>query len=81
MKPGGNRGAVIPEMAQEEGHRSAQRGADQRADELAPVVLRMQEKGLSLNAMAGELTSQGIPTARGGRVWKATQVKRVTERM
>lgn len=81
VKLGGNRGVVVSKMAQEKGRRAAQRRADQRADELAPLVTEMREKGLSLNAMASELTRRRIPTARGGQVWKATQVKRVIDRL
>lgn len=81
VKLGGNRGAVISKVAQEEGRRSTQRRANRRAEELAPVLSQMQEQGLSLNAMASQLTNRGIPTARGGRTWKATQVKRVIDRM
>jgi len=81
VKLGGNRGTVITKEAQEEGRRASQRRADRRADELAPVVMKMRDSGLSLNAMARELTNLGIPTAKGNQIWKPVQVKRVFERL
>jgi DNA invertase Pin-like site-specific DNA recombinase len=54
--------------------------ADQRAQRLAPIMRDMQRLGLSLNAMAAELTKWKIKTPRGGR-WSAQTVKRVCERL
>lgn len=81
VKLGGNRGVIISTKAQDEGRRSSQLRADQRANELAPVMKEMLDQGLSLNAMARELTMRGIPTARGGETWKPAQVKRVIQRL
>ncbi|MFL5285335.1 MAG: recombinase family protein [Rhodopila sp.] len=54
--------------------------ADAFAARLTPVLDGMQADGLSLNAMAGELTKQGILTAQGGTEWTATAVRRVLAR-
>lgn len=39
-------------------------------------VLELHSQGLSLNAIAKELTAQGIPTATGGN-WHASTVHRI----
>ncbi len=53
--------------------RAAARGAD-----LAPIVREMQTAGVtSLNGLAKGLTERGIPAARGGSTWSASQVSRL----
>lgn len=52
---------------------AAARGAD-----LAPIVREMQAAGVtSLNGLAKGLTERGIPAARGGSTWSASQVSRL----
>jgi DNA invertase Pin-like site-specific DNA recombinase len=50
--------------------------ADAFAAKLAPIVVEMQGRSLSLRQMAAELTAQGIQTQRGG-VWSAAAVRSV----
>lgn len=48
-----------------------------RATDLRPILRALKEEGSrSLRAMAAELTTRGIPAARGG-AWSATQVRRI----
>lgn len=81
VKLGGNRGSVISRAAQAVGRKTSQRKAHERASELAPIMFEMRSRGLSLNAMARELSEKGIPTARTGQHWNPVQVKRVIERL
>ena len=53
--------------------------ADRFAVGILPLVNEMQGRGLSLRAVAGELTAKGIMTARGG-AWTATTVKNLKAR-
>ena len=54
-----------------------QRRAQERARDLAPVIIQLRQEGaLSLGQIAAGLTARGIPAARGGR-WSAAQVSRV----
>lgn len=48
--------------------------------DLVPVMRKLREEGLSLNAVAQRLDSQGH-TTRGDKPWNAVQVKRVLDRM
>ena len=53
---------------------------DNRAADLLPIFADIKAGGTSsLRAIAAELDSRGIPTARGGE-WSAVQVKRIEER-
>jgi hypothetical protein len=53
-----------------------------KAADLAPIIDELARAGvLSLGGIAQALTAQGIPTARGGTTWHATQVARVLRRM
>ena len=49
------------------------------AARVAPTLAAMQQRGLSLNQMAAELTAKGIMTPQGG-TWTATAVRRTLER-
>jgi DNA invertase Pin-like site-specific DNA recombinase len=51
-----------------------------RAIELAPLIRELQQRGLSMNAIAAELTKRGVPTLRGG-TWHAQHVIRIVERI
>jgi DNA invertase Pin-like site-specific DNA recombinase len=44
-----------------------------------PVIKPLFEQGLSLRAIARELTARGVPTARGGQ-WSAVQVSDILRR-
>jgi len=54
--------------------------ADQRAQDLAAVVLPLRERGASLREIMRDLEAQEIPTPRGGR-WTAAAVQRLLERL
>lgn len=61
--------------------RDAQREqADQFAAGILPMVRQMQDRGLSLRAVAAELTTKSIMTARGG-AWTATAVRNLLARV
>ena len=67
--------------------RGRQRSAEARAKaateayaDLRPSVAALRDKGLSLQAIAGELNSQGHTTRRG-RPWNPVQVARVLARL
>jgi DNA invertase Pin-like site-specific DNA recombinase len=51
-----------------------------RAIELAPLIRELRQRGLSMNAIAAELTKRGVPTMRGG-TWHAQHVIRIVERI
>jgi Recombinase len=54
-----------------------QQSAAKRRDDLFPVIEDLKAKGVtSLRALADELNSAGLTSARGGR-WTATQVMRI----
>lgn len=50
-----------------------QRRARERARQLLPLIVSLQQKSLSFRAIALELVGRDIPTARGGR-WSASPV-------
>ena len=57
-----------------------QAAAADRAQELEPVIAEMQERGLSVRAMASELNEKGIQTPGAGK-WHPTSVVRVLRRL
>jgi DNA invertase Pin-like site-specific DNA recombinase len=62
------------------GRAARTRIAINRAADLLPIIADIKASGAaSLRAIAAELNSHGIPTARGGE-WSAIQVARVLER-
>jgi hypothetical protein len=64
------------------GTAALQQRANARAADIAPTIKSLQAAGAtSLRAIAAALNDQGIPTARGGGQWTATQVARVLDRM
>jgi DNA invertase Pin-like site-specific DNA recombinase len=75
---GGYRGGPVPDaQLAAEAHRKR---ADAFAVFLAPVMLDMRSRGMSLRKMAAELTKQGVKTARGGQ-WTAMSVSAVLARL
>ena len=54
--------------------------AKTRAIELAPILRDLKKQGLSLRAIAAELTKRGVPTPRGG-TWHPQLVTPVLERL
>jgi DNA invertase Pin-like site-specific DNA recombinase len=78
---GGNRGAVLSKEARAIGRAIQAKRAVQRATDLRPLILDLKQQGiLSLSGIARGLNARGIPTARSGQLWTATQVARVLER-
>lgn len=81
---GGQRGSIsrMVTMAAKGARASAmvrQSAAAKRRDDLLPVIEDLKAKGVtSLRALADELNSAGLTTARGGR-WTATQVMRIVK--
>ena len=80
-KLGGHRGHAITPEAAKASRKVRTAKAERRAADLAPILLDMQQRGLSLGAMAKELTGRGIPTARGNATWAPMTVKRVLARL
>lgn len=59
---------------------SVSREADSFASHVAPMLRRMRGAGMPLAAIAQELNTQGIKTARGG-VWHASTVCNIFKRL
>jgi DNA invertase Pin-like site-specific DNA recombinase len=75
---GGFRGSKITAEARAMGQQAIKERTAARAGDLAPVIAELKAQGVTgLGALARALTEQGIPTARGGKVWRAVQVARV----
>jgi DNA invertase Pin-like site-specific DNA recombinase len=51
-----------------------------RAQQLAPVIRELQQRGLSMRAIAAELTKRKVETPRGG-TWHPQLVTRIVERL
>lgn len=71
-----------PELVKEassKGVKVIKQNADKFAAKVLPVILAMQKDDKSLRAIANELDSLGVQTARGGR-WTPTAVKNVLAR-
>ena len=81
VKLGGDRGSVPSAEARAAGVRARSAKADARARDLAPILGEMVGEGLSLGAMARELTRRGVPTASGKATWASAQVKRALDRL
>ena len=80
----GNPNGITTEAAakgREEGRAARTAKAAARATDLAPVIAKIREQGVtSLSGIAGVLNSMSIKTARGGE-WSAVQVQRVLQRV
>lgn len=71
---------LVPGAGQRVAAASVKAAADARAADLIEHLRMLQAEGVeSLSALALRLTTEGIPTARGG-AWTATAVRRVFER-
>jgi DNA invertase Pin-like site-specific DNA recombinase len=77
-KLGGYRGGPVPNAKQ--GGIAVAEAADAFAQRVGPIVRDMRAAGLSLAAIASELTAKGIQTARSG-AWTATAVRNVLARL
>jgi DNA invertase Pin-like site-specific DNA recombinase len=78
---GGNRGTALSEQARATGRAIQVKRAVERAADLRPMIRDLQQSGVdTLCAIARALSERGVPTARGGPRWTATQVARVLER-
>jgi hypothetical protein len=54
--------------------------AQERAVDLASLILPLRKQGMKLKAISDEMNKRNIPTARGGS-WTATTVKRLIDRV
>ncbi|MBO9461705.1 recombinase family protein [Labrenzia sp. R5_0] len=80
IKLGGDRG-YRPSGKPTAALSALQQGAQEFAHSLSPIILRLQDAGVSsLNALAAALNKEGIRTARGG-TWHASSVKNVLTRL
>ena len=74
--------AVATPQAREAARRVCMAQADARAIALAPVIAEIRASGIvGPYAIAGALTARGIPTARGHRLWMASQVRSILIRL
>ena len=82
-KLGGDRGRFIDvrHLGSPCGVAVRQKKADQRAADLVPVICELQAAGMTVAAVARELTCRGIPTPRGKRSWASQQVVNVLARV
>ncbi|MDB5617827.1 recombinase family protein [Tardiphaga sp.] len=81
-KLGGHRGSTLSAAARGAGRESQAQRAEERAKDLSPLLRKLQAEGLKTAAgLARALTDLGIPSARGGSKWTATQVARVRQRL
>lgn len=81
-KLGGDRGSRLSAKARAAGRAAVAGHAAARARDLAATIADLQQGGAStLRAIAAELNSRKIPTARGQGTWSAVQVSRVLSRL
>lgn len=70
------------DLGRERGRAAKTRIADARASDLTETIMQIRAAGAtSLREIAADLTARGIPTARGGTSWSATQVQRMLDRI
>jgi hypothetical protein len=49
-----------------------------KALDIVPIIDEIEQAGMtSLSGIAKELTARGVPMARGGAAWSASQVQRM----
>lgn len=60
-------------------NRNLVEAAERQAAIVLPVIKPLLDGGMSLRAIARELTARGVPTARGGQ-WSAVQVSDIVKR-
>ena len=46
--------------------------------ELKARIVAMRERGMTLQAIADALNAEGVPTLRGGALWRPSSVQRAT---
>ena len=46
--------------------------------ELQERIASMREQGMTLQAIADTLNAEGVPTLRGGAMWRPSSVQRAT---
>ena len=46
-------------------------------DEVRERILRMRAEGVRISHISRTLTEEGVPTARGGAVWRSSTIDRV----
>ena len=79
---GGFRGHKIDSAATAVSLASRQARASECAAALAPTIGKLRDQGItSLAGLAKALTEAGIPAARGGPSWTASQVARVVGKL
>jgi DNA invertase Pin-like site-specific DNA recombinase len=79
---GGDRGQTLTEAHRKAAAEKRAAKATERAGDVGPAIKALQARGVtSLRAIARELTSMGVPTARDGKAWSAVQVQRVLGRL
>jgi len=44
---------------------------------LVKRIVRMRAKGMTLQAICDRLNAEGVPTARGGSLWRPTSLRAV----
>jgi hypothetical protein len=54
--------------------------AKTRAEQYAPIIRELQQRGYTMRGMAVELTKRKVETPRGG-AWHPQLVKRIVERL
>jgi DNA invertase Pin-like site-specific DNA recombinase len=75
-KLGGDRGQRPTRAIRQRAREAVMEKIAARATDLKPTLVALKGQGLSLRGMARELTTRGIPTARGIGSWSAVQVQR-----
>lgn len=82
QKLGGDRGVRPSNKVRSSATAALVKRSAQRAADIAPTIAELQAGGAtSLRAIAAALNESGIPTARGGGIWSAIQVKRILVRI
>jgi DNA invertase Pin-like site-specific DNA recombinase len=65
---------LIPGAGQQAAAEAVRQKADEFTADRLPLIVIMQQEGLSLHQIAASLNDQGVTTARGG-MWYATTVR------
>ena len=82
QKLGGFRNYLLTPEDGANGRKARSAKAASHAASLAPIITRLDPNGsLSLRALAGKLTAEGLPTPAGATVWTAATVARVKAKL
>jgi hypothetical protein len=74
--------SVPTPQAREAARRVSTARGDVRAAALAPIIAEIRTSGITAPyAIAGTLTTRGVPTARGHTFWIVGQVRRLLDRL